>query len=95
MGQRNATEAMAHFMCEMLVRCRNVGSNSGANHCYIALTQDALATILGVSSVHINRTLQAIRSLHLADHSNFELVVHDFDGLAELGEFDGAYLAPV
>ena len=94
-GQRSATESMAHFMCETIVRCCGPRSNTPRDNCTLAMTQDMLGQTLGISSVHVNRTLQLIRSMKLANFIDFELTVSDFDGLAELGEFDDAYLASV
>jgi hypothetical protein len=59
------------------------------------MTQEMLSSVLGLSTVHVNRTLMELRRLKLADLVRHELIVHDFDGLAELGEFDDAYLAPI
>jgi len=95
MGQRTALEALAHFFCETLLRSRNPRDNASSDRCDLAMTQDLLAQTLGITSVHINRTLQAIRATGFANLANFQLVVYDFDGLAELGEFDAGYLAPV
>src|SRR3984885_16041106 len=56
-GQRNALERMAHLFCELLYRFRAVGLNQGLS-CTLPLTQTELAETLGLSSVHVNRTLQ-------------------------------------
>lgn len=95
MGRRSAIESLAHFFCETLLRCRGSGANAAPDRCGLAMTQDLLAETLGMTSVHINRTLQAIRATGFANLADFDLVVNDFDALAELGEFDEAYLAPV
>lgn len=92
-GQRGALESMAHFFCEASIRARTRG-NIG-KRVYLPLTQEALAGLLGVSSVHVNRTLQQLRATGFLDYSDYHLVIHDFEALADLGEFDGAYLAPV
>ncbi|WP_197279376.1 Crp/Fnr family transcriptional regulator [Devosia sp. A16] len=95
LGRRSATEAMAHFMCETLLRSRRPSDNCPELSCSLAMSQDTMGTVLGLSSVHVNRTLQELRQLHLADHSNFELVIYDFDRLAFIGGFDDGYLTPV
>jgi len=95
LGQKSAIESLAHFLCETLIRSQARDFHSLNHRCSLAMTQEMLSETLGISAVHVNRTLQAIRRLGLADLSNFELLVQDYDGLAELGEFDPRYLAPV
>lgn len=94
-GQRSAAESMAHFLCESFLRAGVFAGGPRSGRCALAITQDMLGEFLGISTVHVNRTLQAIRGRDLADLQNGELLMRDFDGLAELGEFDDAYLAPV
>ncbi len=93
-GQRSAAESMAHFLCESFIRAA-VFAGEPPKSCALAITQGMLGEFLGISTVHVNRTLQAIRARGLADLQNGELFMWDFDGLAELGEFDDAYLKPV
>lgn len=95
LAQRTAVERMAHFFCETLVRCSRPGSNDRLSRCTLHLSQELLATILGLSSVHVNRTLQHLRRLKLADIVHNQLIVDDFDRLAEVAEFDPAYLARI
>jgi len=59
-AQRDALERMAHLFCELLYRFRAVDLNQG-NSCTLPLTQVELAETLGLSPVHVNRTLQALR----------------------------------
>jgi hypothetical protein len=54
-----------------------------------------LSSVLGISTVHVNRTLQELRHRKLADVVENELIVYDFDALASLAEFDDDYLAPL
>ena len=95
LAQRSAIESMAHFFCETLVRCALPGSNHKLDRCVLHMTQETLASVLGISTVHVNRTLQELRRLKLADLVNDELKVRDFDGLAALCEFEAGYLAPL
>jgi len=95
LGQRTAAERMAHFFCETLLRCLVPMANERANSCVFEITQEMLSTILGLSTVHVNRTLQELRRLELATISGGRLVVENFTGLARMGEFDSAYLAPI
>jgi len=95
LGQRSALEAMAHFFCETLVRCSRPTSNFRTDRCQLLMTQELMSSVLGISVVHVNRTLQELRRRKLADVIGHELVVYDYDGLAALAEFDDGYLAPL
>lgn len=90
-GQRNALERMAHLFCELLYRFRAVGLNDGMS-CTLPLTQVELAETLGLSSVHVNRTLQALRKRKLITLENGTLTIDNLDELKELSFFDPDYL---
>ncbi|HEY9013183.1 MAG TPA: Crp/Fnr family transcriptional regulator [Devosia sp.] len=95
LGQRSAIEAMAHFFCETLIRCARPLANFRQEHCRLQMTQEMLASVLGISSVHVNRVLQELRRQKLADIVDSELIVYDYERLAELAEFDDGYLSPI
>lgn len=86
-----ADGAMAHLFCEMHARCSAAGLVSG-NGCDVPLTQEMLADALGLTGVHVNRTLQTLRDTGFVEHKSGKLHVHDFDRLAAIADFDPAYL---
>jgi CRP-like cAMP-binding protein len=90
-GQRSALERMAHLFCELLYRFRAVGLNEG-NSCTLPLTQVELAETLGLSSVHVNRTLQELRRQKLITLENGTLSIQDLDALKEVSFFNPDYL---
>jgi CRP-like cAMP-binding protein len=90
-GQRNALERMAHLFCELLYRFRAVGLNQGMS-CTLPLTQVELAETLGLSSVHVNRTLQELRRRKLITLENGVLTIQDLDALKEISLFNPDYL---
>jgi transcription initiation factor IIE alpha subunit len=55
-------------------------------------TQDQLADAAGLTSVHVNRTLQELRREGLLSFERGRLEIPDRDRLAEVAEFDPAYL---
>ena len=91
LGQRSAIEAMAHFFCEALVRC--IDPFPMPDRRAFPMTQPTLSTVLGLSLVHVNRTLRELRQRKLVDIIGQDLVIHDHKGLESLAHFDGAYLA--
>jgi CRP-like cAMP-binding protein len=90
-GQRNALERMAHLFCELLYRFRAVGLNDGMS-CTLPLTQVELAETLGLSAVHVNRTLQALRKRKLITLENGTLTIDKLDELKDLSFFNPDYL---
>jgi CRP-like cAMP-binding protein len=90
-GQRNARERMGHLFCELLFRFRAVGLSQG-NSCTLPLTQLELAETLGLSSVHVNRTLQELRRQKLITLEGGTLTIEDFDKLKEVTFFNPDYL---
>jgi CRP-like cAMP-binding protein len=82
---------MAHLFCELYYRARAAGVGTvGSVH--LGLHQGQLGDALGMSLVTVNRTLQALRRTTAMELRNGELTVHDWQRLAETGEFDPGYL---
>jgi CRP-like cAMP-binding protein len=90
-SQMLAHASLAHFFCEMLVRARSAGLSDGTAM-DLPLTQEDIADALGMTSVHVNRTLSLLRTGGLADFRGGKLKVSDPARLAEVGEFDPRYL---
>jgi CRP-like cAMP-binding protein len=90
-GRRSAFTRVAHLFCELIVRMQAVGLSSDYS-VELPLTQTDIADALGLSTVHVNRTLQEIRSAGLIKLSRGRLVVLDWEGLCDAGEFEQSYL---
>jgi len=90
-GRRPAYTRMAHVLCEIMVRLDAVGLTKNRS-CRFPLTQLELSDALGLSVVHVNRTLKRLRTAGLISLAAEVLTIHDWDGLAKAGGFDGAYL---
>jgi len=91
LGQRSALGRMAHLFCELHARLEIVGLTDGTSY-PLDVTQDELAECLGVSSVHVNRTLQELRRRGLLEFRGRRVTIHDWDELARVADFDRAYL---
>jgi CRP-like cAMP-binding protein len=91
LGRRNAIARMAHLFCELLLRLEVVGKTDGSSYDF-PLTQDQLASCLGLTSVHVNRTLQALRRQGIIELQNKRLTVFDLPALKKIAEFDPSYL---
>lgn len=60
LGRQTAYERLAHFLLELYHRLEAAGLAQD-DRFFLPLTQELLADTLGLSSVHINRTLQQLR----------------------------------
>lgn len=82
---------IAHLFCELITRARAAERARGWRM-DLPLSQEDLGAALGMTTVHVNRTLQLLRAGGLVEFRGGVLEVFDFPGLAEMAEFDPAYL---
>ncbi len=85
-GHRTAYERIAHLLCEMIFRLRAVGLSDGKS-CDFPLTQVDLADATGLTSVHVNRTLQELRREGLIELHGRKLAVPKLEALMIAGTF--------
>jgi CRP-like cAMP-binding protein len=90
-GRRNAFSRIAHLLCEIVVRMRAADLGRGRS-CDFPVTQTEIGDALGITMVHVNRTLKEIREAGLATLNGGVLKVLDWDALKEAGAFDPTYL---
>lgn len=88
MNRGSALERVAHLLCEQLARREAVGID-GAR---LPLSQIDVADATGLSVVHVNRTIQALRSRGILAKASQSIGVIDKKQLAHVAEFDGDYL---
>lgn len=91
LGQRSAISRMAHLFCELHVRLSIVGKTHG-NGFDFPLTQRELSECLGLTPVHVNRTLQELRRQGLIEAANRNITILDKRRLESVAEFDPGYL---
>ena len=90
-GRRSAFERIAHLFCEMFIRLQAAGL-AGNDSCDWPLTQTDLADATGLTSVHVNRTLQELRRRHLVELQGKRLTILDVEGLKRVSMFNSNYL---
>lgn len=89
-GRRDAKATLAHLLCELHVRLQLVGLAEDGD-LQLPLTQTELADATGLTAVHVNRTLRALRQDGLiAEGPSIRL--RDIAGLREAGDFNPQYL---
>lgn len=91
LGQRSATERVGHLLCELFLRLRIVGLADG-DGCLLPVTQADLADAMGLSTVHINRTLQELRGAGLIVLKGRHLTIPDLPALQTASLFNPNYL---
>ena len=90
-GRRDAHTGVAHLICEVVTRMRAAGLVED-DRCAFPITQNELADAVGISAVHINRTLQELRAAGLITLARGKLHIHDWDALKQTGDFVPDYL---
>jgi CRP-like cAMP-binding protein len=89
LGRRPPLHRTAHLICELLLRLRSVGISVEKG---LPLTQAELADTLGLSLVHMNRTLKGLREMGLIRPR--ALSATDITRLEHFCGFDAVYLGP-
>jgi CRP-like cAMP-binding protein len=92
LGRRSAASRLAHFFCELQVRLTAVGMAEHGSY-NLPITQNDLAEILGITSVHINRMLKELREKGLVTFRKKTVEILDWDGMVSVAEFDPFYLS--
>lgn len=91
-GRLKAEERLAHMICDLYRRLEIV-ELAQDDMVQISVSQAVLADVLGLSAVHVNRTLQSLRRRRLVSWKGSEVTIHNFAELAELSKFDETYLS--
>jgi CRP-like cAMP-binding protein len=90
-GARDAIARIAHLICEIEARLAAVGLVSG-NTFNLPLTQRNLADACGLSNVHVNRTLQELRTRGLIVWDGRTVTILKRKDLEFVGDFQRNYL---
>lgn len=91
MGRRSSVERVAHLMCELYLRARNIGL-ADEDRLELPLSQAILADSLGMTSVHLNRVLKQLREHGVMLISRGSLTITDPAKLVQIAGFDENYL---
>lgn len=91
LGQRTAYERLAHLLIELYLRLNTVG-RAHDGRCDFPLTQNDLADATGLTSVHVNRTLQELRRDGLIELERKQLQILDLERMIDVAMFNSNYL---
>ncbi|MDP3674601.1 MAG: Crp/Fnr family transcriptional regulator [Novosphingobium sp.] len=87
LGQRTARERIAYLAVFLVQRAIETGLSEG-HSVALSVTQTQIADMLGLSLVHTNRTMQALRQANLISWNFNEIQIGDMDAAREFARFD-------
>jgi CRP-like cAMP-binding protein len=90
-ARRTAYERVGHLLLELFVRLRRAGRADGMSF-DLPLTQRHIGDALGLTTVHVNRTLRALRKDGLISVADRRVTIIDLAALSRLSDFEHLYL---
>jgi len=90
-GRRDARARIAHLLCEFAARSAQAGL-SGPDSMELPMTQEDLADATGLTSVHVNRMLQALTRDGILQRAGRKLQIIDAQRLHRIAGFNPDYL---
>ncbi len=90
-GRRDSRMRLAHLLCELGVRLDAEGLAEDYGY-ELPMTQEQLADALGLTPVHVNRTLKALEAEGLIVRSKRSISFPDWKRLRLVGDFNQRYL---
>jgi len=91
LARREARVRMAHLFCEIGLRMESSGE-SARDDFLLELTQAQIGDILGLTPVHVNRTMKALKEAGLIEVQGRIIRTPDWTKLCAIAEFDPEYL---
>ena len=90
-GRRSSLERTAHFFMELAERLNLIGQATETEF-KCPLSQFVLADALGLTAIHVNRTLRQLRERKLLSVRKGTVIIHDLAALRKVAGFQGGYL---
>jgi CRP-like cAMP-binding protein len=90
-GRRDARTRLSHLLCEFGLRLQDAGLAALCRY-ELPMSQEELADALGLTAVHVNRTLKALDREGLTDRKVRSVFIRDWERLARAGDFSTDYL---
>lgn len=87
-GQKTAEERIAHLCMELFYRVRAIRDDSVSQNIELPLTQEDIGDYVGLTQIHVNRTLKVLREQGLMEIKNKRLYILNENKLKELSLFD-------
>jgi len=90
-GRRDARTRMAHLLCEFALRMEKAGL-AGGDGFELPITQEQLADAVGLTPVHVNRTLKALEATGLIRRNKRNIAFPSWERMRDVGDFNQRYL---
>jgi CRP-like cAMP-binding protein len=90
-GRRDSRSRLAHLLCEFAVRLEAEGLADEYRY-ELPMTQEQLADAVGLTPVHVNRTLKALEAEGLITRNKRLVSFPDWRRMREAGDFNQRYL---
>ncbi len=90
-GRRSALVRTAHFLVELGMRLQWAGLGTASGFA-CPLNQYFLADAVGLTAMHVNRILRALRERKLLTFRDGKVVFHDLQRLRQLADHHSEYL---
>jgi len=90
-GSREAPSRIAHILCEVFLKLQAVGLTNG-NSFEFPITQGEIGDATGLSTVHVNRSIQKLRADKLISIEKGRCTIWDWERLKRAATFDPTYL---
>lgn len=90
-GRRSARERLAHLLCEYAFRLDQQGLSDGQGY-ELRMTQEQIGDALGLTAVHVNRSIKALQTEGLIKRDGRLLTFPDTDKLRKVADFSELYL---
>ena len=90
-ARRSAYERISHLLLELFVRLKGSGVADDMSF-ELPLTQELIGDAVGLSTVHVNRTMRSLREDKLIAVDGKRVTILDFEGLSLISDFENSYL---
>ncbi|MBB5686690.1 Crp/Fnr family transcriptional regulator [Sphingobium boeckii] len=90
-GRRDAKTRVAHLLCEFALRMQAAGLANGEGF-ELPMTQEQIGDAVGLTSVHVNRTLKLLAAEGLIERDKRFVKYRDWQRLQHVGDFTSLYL---
>ena len=90
-GRRNARARLAHLLCEFAVRVDEQMPDRSRGYS-LPMTQEQLGDALGLTAVHVNRTLKSLEADGLIKRNKRDVTFPSWDALRDVADFSLRYL---
>ena len=90
-GRRDALTRVAHLLCEFAYRLGAVKHGEECSY-ELPMTQEQIADTVGLTPVHVNRTLKALDAAGLTTRTRRSVTIADVEQLSRRADFRSTYL---